>query len=350
MFNKSTLASLLLCSLATTQLVAGANLRSQNASNNRRNTKASECTIMASELLLIDPSSGAPDQIFECEMDPEDMGGISGLSLPLQATNAQKNALRAMLEKGDLISGKSKLVHGPNAAFDENGLLLPPGLDIAASVRKNPNNDRRNLAVVTGTKPILVVKVTDSVGKARSETPFEIGDNIFGYGTDQVNLKSQMAACSMNTLDIVPGSDPNGSQSATGVVEVTINVSLEGNSRSTIRNAVTTAVTNKIGESLPGRYQQVMYVLEGCYLDCGWAAYAYINSWNSVYQGNYYYMTGVQMHELGHNFNLAHSGGLDGATYTDHTGLMVRFICRNKLILSVIVYQILIFCCFYSSG
>jgi hypothetical protein len=277
---------------------------------------------MASELLLIDPSSGAPDQIFECEMDPEDMGGISGLSLPLQATNAQKNALRAMLEKGDLISGKSKLVHGPNAAFDENGLLLPPGLDIAASVRKNPNNDRRNLAVVTGTKPILVVKVTDSVGKARSETPFEIGDNIFGYGTDQVNLKSQMAACSMNTLDIVPGSDPNGSQSATGVVEVTINVSLEGNSRSTIRNAVTTAVTNKIGESLPGRYQQVMYVLEGCYLDCGWAAYAYINSWNSVYQGNYYYMTGVQMHELGHNFNLAHSGGLDGATYTDHTGLM----------------------------
>ena len=26
--------------------------------------------------------------------------------------------------------------------------------------------------------------------------------------------------------------------------------------------------------------------------------------------------------EIGHNFNLAHSGGLDGATYTDHTGLM----------------------------
>lgn len=26
--------------------------------------------------------------------------------------------------------------------------------------------------------------------------------------------------------------------------------------------------------------------------------------------------------EIGHNFNLAHSGGLDGRTYTDHTGLM----------------------------
>jgi len=28
------------------------------------------------------------------------------------------------------------------------------------------------------------------------------------------------------------------------------------------------------------------------------------------------------MHELGHNLNLAHSGGLDRQTYTDHTGLM----------------------------
>jgi len=35
-----------------------------------------------------------------------------------------------------------------------------------------------------------------------------------------------------------------------------------------------------------------------------------------------YKQVGVQMHELGHNFNLALSGGLSGATYTDHTGLM----------------------------
>jgi len=28
------------------------------------------------------------------------------------------------------------------------------------------------------------------------------------------------------------------------------------------------------------------------------------------------------MHELGHNFNMAHSGGLNGQTYTDHTGAM----------------------------
>ena len=45
----------------------------------------------------------------------------------------------------------------------------------------------------------------------------------------------------------------------------------------------------------------------------------------SVYQDHYYKMVGVTVHELGHNFGLAHSGGLNGKTYTDHTGMMVRF-------------------------
>jgi hypothetical protein len=73
-----------------------------------------------------------------------------------------------------------------------------------------------------------------------------------------------------------------------------------------------------------------MYILEKCYLECGWAAYAYINSWNSVYQNWYYYATGVQVHELGHNFNLAHSGGLNGATYTDHTCMVSFLLLPNR--------------------
>ena len=64
---------------------------------------------------------------------------------------------------------------------------------------------------------------------------------------------------------------------APGVTEVTIDITLENNSRDTIRNAVTVAVQNKLGLTLPGPYQQVMYSLEGCYQDCGWAAYAYVN-------------------------------------------------------------------------
>jgi len=41
-----------------------------------------------------------------------------------------------------------------------------------------------------------------------------------------------------------------------------------------------------------------MYVLHSCIVGCGWAAYAGVNSWYSVYQGGYYKQVGVQMHGM----------------------------------------------------
>ena len=121
---------------------------------------------------------------------------------------------------------------------------------------------------------------------------------MFGTGSDPNNLKSGLEECSWNKINVVVGvGDSN--EVATGVIEVSIGIPLDGSSRSTVRNAVTTAVTNKLGHSLPGPYDYVLYSLESCYgNDCGWAAYAYINSWNSVYQSAYYKRPGVLMHEV----------------------------------------------------
>jgi hypothetical protein len=209
---------------------------------------------------------------------------------PIKGNAAQNRNLKALLASGELVSGKSTLKFGQsNVRFDEKGLHLPNGLTIALGKKTS----RRNLAVVTGVKPILVVKVISLDGLARSESPAQIGDDIFGTLTDPVNLASQMKACSFGQLDIVPG---NGTaQEAPGVITVSIPVTL-ANSRSVIRNAVTAAAQAKLDFSLPGPYQQVMYVLHSCQQDCGFAAYAYINSWNSVYQAQYYKQTGVLMH------------------------------------------------------
>ncbi len=50
-------------------------------------------------------------------------------------------------------------------------------------------------------------------------------------------------------------------------------------------------------------------------------AYAYINSWNSVYSNEWCNYVSAQLHELGHNLNLAHSG--EGTTeYADQSGMM----------------------------
>ena len=37
-----------------------------------------------------------------------------------------------------------------------------------------------------------------------------------------------------------------------------------------------------------------MYVVEKCYVGCGYAAYAYVNGWLSVYQDQFYKHVGVQ--------------------------------------------------------
>lgn len=66
-----------------------------------------------------------------------------------------------------------------------------------------------------------------------------------------------------------------------------------------------------------------MYLTKDCYGDnCGWAAYAYINSFISVYKRDNFAKPGVVQHEIGHNIGFAHSGGIDRRTYSDHTGLM----------------------------
>jgi hypothetical protein len=49
---------------------------------------------------------------------------------------------------------------------------------------------------------------------------------------------------------------------------------------------------------------------------------ALVNGWRLLYRTGFYNYAATQMHELGHNFNLGHSGGLDNLTYTDHTCLV----------------------------
>jgi len=284
---------------------------------------ASSCVIQAVSELRIDPTDGVSDMRFECEMDAQDMGGVGGLVRELSGSPAQLSQLQDLINKGIIKAGESVLEHSAGLPFDDMTVFVPPGLSIAASVRNNPN--RRRLAVVTGKKPILVIKVRDSNGLARVESPAVISDDVFGTSGDPVNLKSQMSACSFGQLNITAGNPPTNSAGANevapGVIEVNITISLN-NTRTQVRNAATAAAQSKLNFTLPGPYQQVMYVLHSCIVDCGWAAYAGVNSWYSVYQGGYYKQVGVQMHEIGHNLNLAHSGGLDGATYTDHTCLM----------------------------
>lgn len=257
------------------------------------------CKVLAVAKLYI-PGEGLDlDQDeFECELDAADANGISGMSYPIQMDTAQAEVLSAKYDSGELLPGESFL-NLPGAAF-ENGagrgkVVLPPGQEIKLHTPAR----RRKLAIVTGDKPILAVRVTDINGLVYPHSPATMSDNIFGTYGDPNNLASQLNDCSMNKLTVVTeysDSTVADKLSDVGLLDVTINLDLTtALDRYQVRNAITAAVQTKLGFNLPGPFQQVMYITQKCYVDCGWAAYAYLNSWNSVYQDRYYYMTGVQV-------------------------------------------------------
>ena len=257
------LATTSICSLPLTNANNGL-LRKKNL----RNPKAIECVILARADLRFD---GVESEDFECVLDSLDApGGVKGFSVPIDITETQKTFLKNKIKNGDLVSDQSTLIFDEGFQISDEGVHVPKGKPNLSLGNKKNKKSGRHLAIVTGDKPILAVKVYDVNGLSRTESSAQISDDIFGTNGDPVNLKSQMSACSFNKLNITAGLPiPDDNEVAPGVIEVTIGISLVDNTRSAIRNAVTTAVTNLLGHSLPGPYQQVMYVLEKCYVDCG---------------------------------------------------------------------------------
>jgi hypothetical protein len=276
----------------TPPFVSGEGLRSGGAHRLLKQVKADECTLLVrSSAPIVD--MGAVEDTFECELDPSDADGISGISYPIDASTTQKDELKKLLKSGELKSHQSTLKINGLAQIANGKLSIPPGLQVALGMKRNK---ARRLAIVEGDKPVLVVRVTDSEGRVYPDSATVVSDKVFGTDGDLVNLKSQMSACSFGKLNIVPGAVPRRKRAASGVIEVNIPISLN-NTQWDVRNAITAAVQDKLGiQEMPGPYQHIMYLVEGCYRDCGWAAYAYVDHWNSVYQGVYYSMAMVQMH------------------------------------------------------
>ena len=237
---------------------------------------------------------------FVCEKN-------DGTTIPIIGNDNQIQQLRTMLNDGRLISSETTIaipassggiemleIDDENLSSMEEILVLPPGsiklIDDDDTRRQLRSTRRRKLASYEGAKPVLVVRVTDVDGKVVRESAEEVSDKFFGTLGDTMTLKSQFAACSFNKLQITNeySSDVDDRLlSAPGVLDVEISVSLE-NTQSVIRNAIQKAVEKTLGVDLPGPFQHVVYVLEACYVKCGWAGYAFVNSWNVVTQGNYY--------------------------------------------------------------
>ncbi|KAL3929679.1 MAG: hypothetical protein SGBAC_012109 [Bacillariaceae sp.] len=228
-----------------------------------------------------------------------------------------------MVQGGQLVSGVTELDLPPDTMVNEDlgtlewkdDLVVAP--DLVQVEDHGRRRRRRRLAQVTGTKTVLSVRVTATDQSNTFDEP-TLRNEVFGAGN--TNLKTQFEKCSFGQLLFVPTSDRKGQTASIvgGVVTIAVEHSTtEGDS--VLRNAVTTKLKQEFGVSSPSELaDHVMYCLPS--RSMVGIAYAYINSWLSVYKDVWGLYVSAQMHEVGVSFYLC--GTYLESEYDDKTGLM----------------------------
>ena len=234
---------------------------------------------------------------------------IEGFNLPRDAKDNFGHAVK---------SGESTLFV-PGTQIRGNTAFIPPGQDPTFGRRGFLHENHRQLSVVTGDKTVLVVKIIVSDG-ATTFDESELSNSVFGNSVDPVNLKSQYLACSHGKLNFnkaaartKSGGASGGTSIANGAVTVSLPSRVVADGDGVIRNAVTMELNAMFGVSATSLANHLMYCMPLGAMSG--IAYAYINSWNSVFSNQWCTYVSGQMHELGHNLNLAHSN--EAGTYKD---------------------------------
>jgi len=230
---------------------------------------------------------------------------IPGNSLPTPLVNmptwlSEKFLNEEIDSNVDSLELSEALIYG-------EGIYIPAGAQ--ASLVKG-TDDKRRRRLNKSTYSLMAMRISNSGQNAPPLSNSALADSIFGDNGDVFNLKNGYDECSYGGFIVNPGT-------GNGVVDVGLT---EANDHSTLTNAALTSA----GLNNGGAYDFVMSCVPSDTSYGGstsWVAYAYINHWLSVYRGSWCAYPSSQMHEVGHNINLAHSGE-NGNEYDDQSCMM----------------------------
>lgn len=288
--------------------------------------------IQDSQHEIVGRNSHHQESNLVCELDSGEVYNV----------DAPDHWLQEQVQNRKILSGLSKIKMPKHSFVDEENFEIKmvemPSIISPLIGEEAPG--RRNLGTLEGSLSVLVVRVVAS-NAYTSASEQQLANSIFGNDSQNpqvINMRSQYAACSHSKLQFIEAADRNGKSSRIrrGATTVQVDVSTTQGDR-VMRNAITLKLNDEFGVSRPDELaDHVMYCLPPNTLSG--VAYAYIDSWNSVFNNDWCLKLSAQMHEIGHNLNLGHSNEID--PYDDKSG-MVRVACLMFYISDAVITKIL---------
>lgn len=307
-----------------------ANLRGAIPKN--QTIENTECTLFLKATRFMIPLSHDPEgkQILDeekwvCEFDisnrEENFVGSGNVPTTVELEGLETG----FLESHGAKSGHSTLLVSEAIIGGSNGKQVLAILPTAVvQVVEHPDDfdettsrRRRNLKTTSGTLKALVVRVISKNGIEPTASGDQLRSDVF---YDKLCLKSQYKACSYGRLEIEPfiGTTKTGRKINGGVVDVKINVNPSDGNRDLLEADALIRATEIYGD-LASQFDLVMFTIPPGTGD--WLAYAYINRFDSFYNDLWSSSVSAQLHEVGHNLGLAHSGE-GSSSYGDQSGMM----------------------------
>jgi hypothetical protein len=176
---------------------------------------------------------------------------------------------------------------------------------------------RARKAIPTGVRTVLAVLVEDGAAHLPQliTSSADLSDRVFGTSGSTFNAKSQFTACSHGAVTLVPGT---GTNVVDGVIQVVANTYVAGSKLVDTMNTVMPALNAKLGGAgAESTYDLIMLILPGE----DFVASAFVGGTVSQFGGGATTHVSTHMHEIGHNFRLAHANE-NGEEYDDTTGVM----------------------------